>query len=402
MDYKYFFNFTFIVFFLLISLIGCSPDPENEPDSLNLEILISEIIDKVRQDYVEDTSQEKLVEGALNGLLSNLDAYSGYLNADDYKNLSNRTKGEFAGLGVEIIATKGILKVIAAIDDTPAHKAGIKEGDVITHINNQEVHKLSNQEALHRLQGSPGTEIALTITRSESEPFVVKLKRAIIEINPVRYTIKDNVAYIRLSFFSENTSTKLTEALSSLKKNNPKMQGLVLDLRNNPGGTLEQAVAVASLFLGSNLIVDIRSRNSSYNQKLHGKGGDSIKGIPMVVLINKGTASASEIVAGALRDHKRAIIMGARSFGKGSIQSLFSIPGHGGIRLTTARFYTPKGQAIQDQGIEPDITIENHQSKEDSKVPHSPARLNLSEKQDYQLQRAIDLLRGLSVFQKSS
>lgn len=391
-------KFFLISFFLAISLIGCSPDTENQQEALNIESLISELIEKIRQDYVEDVSQEKLIENALNGLLSNLDPYSGYLNENDYKNLKHRTKGEFSGLGLEIIAAKGVLRVIAAIDDTPAHKAGVKEGDIITHINNQEVHKLSDQEALTRLQGIPGTEVTLTISRLDTEPFTVKLKRSLIDINPVRFYIKDNIVYIRLSFFSENTSNKLNETFTALKKNYSKVQGLVLDLRNNPGGTLEQAISVASLFLGSNLIVDIRSRNPVYDQKLYGKGSDVLKGIPMVVLINKGTASASEIVAGALRDYKRSIVMGTRSFGKGSIQSLFSIPGHGGIRLTTARFYTPKGQAIQDHGIEPDIMVENIQGKTDRKV-NSPSN-HPFDSQDYQLQRAYDLLRGLSVFQK--
>ena len=389
-------------FFIILCCMGwlltaCNQeqDQDAEDASLNLEALISEIIDKVRQDYVEDVPQEKLVEGALNGVLANLDPYSGYLNAQDYKSLTDRAKGEFAGLGLEIIATKGVIKVIAAIDDTPAFKAGLKAGDTITHINNQEVHKLSTQVALQSLQGPPGSEVTLTIARADTEPFVIKIKRATIEINPIRFSMKGTVAYVRLSFFSENAAPKLSEVLKSLKKDYSKVQGLILDLRDNPGGTFEQAIAVASHFLDSGLIVDIKSRNPSYNQKLYSKGYDVLKGIPMVVLINRGTASASEIVAGALRDHKRAIIMGTRSFGKGSVQTLFSIPGHGGVRLTTARFFTPKGQAINDQGVEPDIMIENNQPKDDPKLPKADL-------QDTQLQRAVDLLRGLSVFQKRS
>ena len=393
------YRFLIILFFLGWALTGCNQDQDAENISLNLEALISEIVDKIRQDYVDDVPQEKLVEGALNGLLSNLDPYSGYLNAQDYKSLTDRAKGEFAGLGLEIMITKGVIKVIAAIDETPAFKAGIKAGDTITHINNQEVHKLTNQVALQSLQGPPGTEVTLTIARPDTEPFVIKIKRAIIEINPVRFSMKETVAYVRLSFFSENAASKLGDVLKGLKKNNPRIQGLILDLRDNPGGTLDQAIAVASYFLDSALVVEIKSRNPAYNQKLYSKGHDLLKGVPMVVLINRGTASASEIVAGALRDHKRAIIMGARSFGKGSVQTLFGIPGHGGVRLTTARFFTPKGQPIHEQGVEPDIMIENNPPKEDPKSQKG-AMLPRNDLPDTQLQRAIDLLRGLSVFQK--
>ncbi|RZI46054.1 S41 family peptidase [Candidatus Finniella inopinata] len=388
-------KFLIILFLLGWALTGCNQeqDQDSEAISLNLEALISEIIDKIRQDYVDDVPQEKLIEGALNGLLANLDPYSGYLNAQDYKSLTDRVKGDFAGLGLEILVTKGVIKVIAAIDETPAFKAGIKAGDTITHINNQEVHKLSNQIVLQSLQGAPGTEVTLTIVRQDAEPFVVTLKRAVIEVSPVRFVMKETVAYIRLSFFSENASYKLGEILKGLRKSPTKLQGLILDLRDNPGGALDQAVGVASQFLDSGLIVEIKSRNPAYNQKLYSKGYDLLKGVPMVVLINKGTASASEIVSGALRDHKRAIIMGTRSFGKGSVQTLFSIPGHGGVRLTTARFYTPKGHAIQERGVEPDITIENT-------VPQENSKSTKADLIDAQLQRAIDLLRGLSVFQR--
>ena len=393
-------KFLIIFCLLCLGLVGCKQEQDEEQTHLNLESLISEIIDKVRQDYVEDIQQEKLIEGALNGLLSTLDPYSGYLNPTDYKNLTDRTKGEFAGIGLEIVANKGMIKVIAAIDDTPAYKAGLQAGDIITHINNQDVHKLSSQEALHLLQGPPGTEVSLSVARANSEPFTLKIKRALIQLNPVRLTVKQGVAYVRLSSFSENVSKKLTEALDMLKTTPQKLQGVILDLRNNPGGTLDQAIAVASCFLDSGLIVEIRSRNPVYNQSFHSKGRDLMRTIPMVVLINKGSASASEIVAGALRDHKRAILMGTRSFGKGSVQTLFGIPGHGGIRLTTARFFTPKGQPIQDQGIEPDILIENAQDKMETNG-QKPTEASFKQGPDVQLQRAIDLLRGLSVLQKN-
>ncbi len=387
-------------FLVCLGLMGCERDQEQESSHLPLETLILEIVDKVRQDYVEDVNQEKLIEGALNGILTTLDPYSCYLNATDYKNLTDRTKGEFAGIGLEILATKGMIKVIAAIDDTPAQKAGLQAGDVITHINNQDVHKLSSQESLALLQGSPSTEVCLTIVRTNCEPFIVKIKRAIIQVNPIRSTLMQGIGYVRISSFSENVSKKLKETLETILHHNPKLPGLILDLRDNPGGTLDQAIAVASCFLNSGLIVEIRSRNPTYNQSLQSKGKDFIRGIPMVVLINKGSASASEIVAGALRDHKRAVIMGTRSFGKGSVQTLFSIPGYGGIRLTTARFFTPKGQPIQDQGIEPDIIIDLPQNKGESKKTPSLETTTSKEEIDIQLQRAVDLLHGLSVLQK--
>ncbi len=384
---------------VLCLLSACRQDAgQNKDENAThiIENLLPEIMEKIRQDYVEPVDEQKLAEGALNGLLTTLDPYSIYLNKKDFQLLTDTTKGEFAGVGLEIIAAKGIIKVIAAIDDTPAYKAGLKAGDMITHINGQEVHKLSPNDALQQLQGETGTEISLTVVRKDLEPFVVKLTRAIIRVNPVKFMIKQDIACIRISCFNENATEKLHEVLQKINSI-PDLNGLILDLRNNPGGTLEQAVEVASSFLDSGIIVDIKSRNPNYNQTVRTINRDLIKGVPMVVLINKGSASASEIVTGALKDHKRAIVMGTQSFGKGSVQTLFSIPGYGGFKITTASFYTPNGNAIQNKGIEPDIVVEENESsikKEESKTP-----LADEPPLDYQMQRAIDLLRGLSVFQ---
>ncbi|MBY0463297.1 MAG: S41 family peptidase [Alphaproteobacteria bacterium] len=390
------FNFLVCLVFLLSA---CSKEgSDNNQDAKEaLEALLPIVIDQIKQDYVRNVPDEKLVEGALNGMLGTLDPYSMYLNQKDFERLNEFAKGEFTGIGVQVVVTKGVIKIIASIDDTPAHKAGLKPGDAITHINGKEVHKLSFNEIAEQLHGEPGSEISLTISRADSESFVVKLVRSIIKVNPVKFHIKDDVGYIRISCFNEFASAKLQEALSELSTHK-KIQGLILDLRNNPGGTLEQGIAVASQFLDSGIIVDIKSRNPSNNQTIHTKGSDLAKGIPMVVLINKGSASSSEIVAGALKDHKRAIIMGVSSFGKGSVQTVFSIPGYGGIRLTTATFFTPKGNEIQNKGIEPDIIVEEPVNEKEDAMKKIEIPLVL-EKSDYQLQRAIDLIKGLSLFQ---
>ena len=359
--------------------------------------MLPEVIDKINQDYVTNVSDEKLVESALNGMLSALDPYSMYLNQKDFERLNEFTKGEFTGIGAQIIVTKGVIKIIASIDDTPAHNAGLKSGDSITHINGQEVHRLSFNEIADQLHGAPGSEVSLTISRLDSEPFIVKLIRAVIKVNPVKFSVKDDIAYIRISTFNESASIKLQEALKELKTYQ-KVQGLILDLRNNPGGTLEQGIAVASLFLDSGIVVDIKSRKPDNNQTIHTNGSDLAKGIPMVVLINKGSASSSEIVAGALKDHKRAILMGTPSFGKGSVQTVFSMPGYGGICLTTATFFTPKGNEIQNKGIEPDIIVEEPTKDKEEAIKKIDIPFAL-EKSDYQLQRAVDLLKGLSLFQ---
>lgn len=385
----------FSLIFFLAFLVACNQKNSDNHQSARdaLEVLLPEVLDKIKQDYVTDVSDAKLVEGALNGVLSVLDPYSMYLNQKDFERLNEVAKGEFAGIGIEIIVNNGIIKIITSIDDTPAHAAGLKAGDSITHINNKEVNKLSFNEIVELIHGAPGTELSLTIARPDHDPFSLKLIRSVIKINPVKFYVKENVAYLRVSTFNESASKKLQEALGELK-NHKKVQGLILDLRNNPGGTLEQGIAVANLFLDSGIIVNIKTRNPKGSETIYANGSDLAKGIPMVVLINKGSASASEIVAGALKDHKRAILMGVTSFGKGSVQTVFSIPGRGGIRLTTATFLTPKGNEIQNKGVEPDITVE--EPIKENKKDVAPLAL---EKTDCQLQRAMDLLKGLSLFQ---
>ncbi|MBY0282295.1 MAG: S41 family peptidase [Alphaproteobacteria bacterium] len=391
-------KFSFLIC-LLFLLSACSNEnsDSNQDAKETLETLLPIVIDQIKQDYVTNVSDKKLIEGALNGMLGTLDPYSMYLNQKDFEKLNEFAKGEFTGIGVQVIVTKGAIKVIASIDDTPAYKAGLKPGDAITRINGHEVHKLSFNEIAEQLHGEPGSEISLTVARTDSESFAVKLVRSVIKVNPVKFYIKDDVGYIRISCFNEFASAKLKDALKELSAHK-EIQGLILDLRNNPGGTLEQGIEVASQFLDSGIIVEIKSRNSSNNQTIHSKGSDLAKGIPMVVLINKGSASSSEIVAGALKDHKRAIIMGVPSFGKGSVQTVFSIPGHGGIRLTTASFFTPKGNEIQNKGIEPDILVEEAVGEKEDVMKKIEVPLIL-EKSDYQLQRAIDLIKGLSLFQ---
>ena len=386
-------KFKILLSLVLVTLFlsGCKDQTNNEDHDISnvkIEVLINEIIERIRQDYVTEPDAKKLTEGALNGLFSSLDPYSNYLNKTQYKALTGITKGNFGGIGLEIVNTNGILKVIAPIDDTPAQKAGIKPGDIITHINGLEALKLSPSDILKNIQGAPGTEVTLMVQRDNLDPFEIKIIRSLIQVNPVKFHFEGNIGYLRISHFNENTEQKVKDAIKQIKQDlHNKIYGLILDLRNNPGGTLEQAVAISNLFLDSGQIVDIRSRNPSYNQTYKAKGENLIKGVPMVILINGGSASASEVVAGALRDHKRAVVMGTKSFGKGSVQILFSIPGHGGIKLTVAHFFTPKGFAIQDKGIEPDILVE---PKADEAEKSS---------KDHQLERAFDLVRGISLLQ---
>src|SRR5690606_15943396 len=281
------------------------------------------------------------------------------LDAKKYRDMQVQTKGEFGGLGIEVTMEDGLVKVVSPIDDTPAYRAGIQAGDVITHINNEPVVGMSRAEAVERMRGPVDTSSALTLRRpGEEEPIDVSMARAVITISPVRWRAEEDIGYIRVTTFNEQTESKLREALESLEAElGDKMKGVVLDLRNNPGGLLEQAVQVADVFLDRGEIVSTRGRRPDSIQRFNSRQGDLLDGRPMVVLINGGSASASEIVAGALQDHDRAIIMGTPSFGKGSVQTIMPLPGHGAIRLTTARYFTPAGTSIQAKGITPDIEV---------------------------------------------
>ncbi|MBI1954265.1 MAG: S41 family peptidase [Proteobacteria bacterium] len=378
-------------------IVSCRPKQSVETDvGAPYESLINIVFEKIKQDYVEEPNTKKVVEGALNGMLLSLDEYSHYLNEQEFQLFTEATKGEFGGLGLEIVYEKGLLKVISPMDDTPAAKAGFQPGDFISEINGRPISDLTPFEAIQQIHGSPGTDVELKIIRGAQEPFLIKVKRDIIHINPIKFQAFDHLGYVRIAYFNDQTETKLHQALEQLlQKTNHNLQGLVLDLRNNPGGTLEQAIGVASTFLESGVIVSIKGRDQSQDQvyRAH-KNQESLRGVPLVVIINKGSASAAEIVASALKDHKRAVVVGSKSFGKGSVQALFRIPGHGGIKITVARFFTPSGKAIQSQGVEPDISFE------ESKVEMLEQKVLLGSEQDTILKRAMDLLKGISVLSK--
>jgi carboxyl-terminal processing protease len=382
--------------------------------------LFGDVFERVRAEYVEEITDQQLIEAAIEGMLTSLDPHSGYLNPKKYRDMQVQTKGEFGGLGIEVTMEDGLVKVVSPIDDTPAYRAGIQAGDVITHINSEPVLGMSLSEAVERMRGPVDTSIALTLRRpGEEEAIDVNMARAVITISPVRWHSEGDVGYIRVTTFNEQTEASLGEAVEALRAEiGEGMKGLVLDLRNNPGGLLEQAVGVADAFLDRGEIVSTRGRRSDSIQRFNARKGDLADGAPMVVLINGGSASASEIVAGALQDHGRAIVMGTPSFGKGSVQTIMPLPGHGAIRLTTARYYTPSGTSIQAKGIVPNIEVrqsrvevidqgaarreadlrgrlENEQIEGEGDEVGSD---NPEDAGDYQLARAIDLLRGVAMF----
>jgi carboxyl-terminal processing protease len=327
-------------------------------ETYKLMELFAEVFEKVRADYVEPVNDEELIEAALNGMLSSLDPHSSYLNPKGSRDMDINTKGEFGGLGIEVTMENGWVKVVSPIDDTPAYRAGLQPGDFVTHLDGEPVTGLSLSEAVDRMRGPVNSDIRLTVRRNGTEPFDVKLTRAVIRIQTVRSSAQGNIGYVRITQFSQSTHTDLVKNMAQLKKDIGKdLAGYVIDLRNNPGGLLDQAIAVSDDFLEKGEIVSTRSRKAEDTQRFNARGGDIADGLPLVVLINDGSASASEIVAGALQDHRRAILLGTRSFGKGSVQTLIPLPGHGSMRLTTARYYTPSGRSIQAVGIEPDIKV---------------------------------------------
>ncbi|MGI9484900.1 MAG: S41 family peptidase [Geminicoccaceae bacterium] len=387
--------------------------------------LFGDVFERVRSEYVEEVTDEKLIETAINGMLTALDPHSGYLDAKRYRDMQVQTKGEFGGLGIEVTMENGLVKVVSPIDDTPAYRAGIQAGDVITHIDSEPVLGLSLSEAVEKMRGPVDTLIALTLRRDGSdEPLDVSMARAVITISPVRYRVENDIGYLRVTAFNEQTELKLKEGIDDVRAElGPSLKGFVIDLRNNPGGLLEQAIAVSDAFLDRGEIVSTRGRRTDSIQRFNARRGDLAEGLPLVVLINGGSASASEIVAGALQDHHRAIVMGTQSFGKGSVQTIMPLPGHGAIRLTTARYYTPAGTSIQAKGIVPDIEVrqsrieiiedgagrreadlrgrlENEQAEDgasngEANVTEGPIE---AEGEDYQLVRALDLLRGIAMF----
>ncbi|MEE1544058.1 MAG: S41 family peptidase, partial [Alphaproteobacteria bacterium] len=322
--------------------------------------LFGDVFERVRSEFVEEVTDEELIRAAVEGMLQTLDPHSSYMPPRDFKDMQVQTRGEFGGLGIEVTMENGLVKVVSPIDDTPASRAGILSGDMISHIDGEQVLGLTLSEAVERMRGPIDSEITITVLReSEPAPFDVHLVRNVVKIRSVRWRREDDVGYVRITSFTEQTQDGLREGIAKLRHEiGDRMKGLVLDLRNNPGGLLDQAISVSDSFLDQGEIVSTRGRRSDSAQRYNAELGDLTDGLPMVVLINSGSASASEIVAGALQDHRRAVVLGTRSFGKGSVQTIIPLPGNGAMRLTTARYYTPSGRSIQATGIEPDITVE--------------------------------------------
>lgn len=384
--------------------------------------LFGDVFERVRAQYVDEIDDKTLIENAINGMLVSLDPHSGYLNEDSFEDMQVRTRGEFGGLGIEVTMENGLVKVVSPIDDTPAFRAGIQASDYIIQIDEEAVMGMTLNDAVEKMRGKVGTDIKLVIRREgEADPIDVTLKRDVIRIKSVRHEVKENsVGYIRITTFNQNTDAGVREAVDSIKKQlGNKLIGYVLDVRNNPGGLLDQAIAVSDDFLDKGEIVSTRGRNERDTKRDNASSGDIAEGLPIVVLINGGSASASEIVAGALQDHKRAIVLGTQSFGKGSVQTVIPLPGHGAMRLTTARYYTPSGRSIQAKGIEPDIIVEQAKietmatrrfseadlrgaldSKKEPKATQDGATGVTPEEEqvDYQLLRGVDLIRGLSLY----
>ena len=379
----------------MVLVAGCKNNQPAETDDIGLsqDPLVREIVAKVQSEYVEVPDIQKMKEGALSGMLLALDPYSIYMNQDSYDLFRESTNGEYGGIGVEVLFNEGGLRVISPIDDTPAAKAGLMPGDYITHVDDIQVTSLTYAKVIKMLHGEAGKTVKLKLQRGDQDPIELTLERAIIPINPVKFKREGDVGYIRLSYFNEKTTEKLKEAIQQL--NQPAITGLILDLRNNPGGTLDQAVSVTSQFLNEGTVVEVRGRDekSGISYKVNGK--DLTNGMPIVVLINGGSASASEIVAGALKDYKRAIILGRTSLGKGSVQGLFPLNGRGAIKLTVSRFYTPNGNQIQGKGIIPDIIVDA--SPTYSASPTFGTSKKLLAEDDSQLNRALDMLKGMAI-----
>ncbi len=383
----------------------------------------SQVLHRIKSDYVEPVEDRKLLENAIRGMLAGLDPHSAYLDRDEFKALQDGTSGEFGGLGIEISTENNFLKVISPIDDTPAKRAGIRSGDLIIKIDNKPTKGLNLHDAVKLMRGRPGSDVTLTIVRdSEELPFDVTITRAIIEIKSVKSRmLEDGFGYIRISQFQNRTAERLLRHISHLrKKAGGSLKGLILDLRDNPGGVLSAAVAVSDAFLEDGVIVYTEGRVADSNMRFNATPTDILKGGPMVVLVNGGSASASEIVAGALQDHRRAVIMGSKTFGKGSVQTIQPINNGSALKLTTARYYTPSGRSIQAEGIEPDVLLkqfaliqdnlknrpifeadlEGHLEHEGETTNDSKQQKPISSIDDYPLYEALNLLKGLYILQK--
>ena len=350
------------IIFLIILFLNLNLGHSYSNNKLYEKIdLFGEVMEKIKQDYVNEVDQSEMIDAAINGVLQSLDPYSAYMSPELFKEMQTDTRGEFGGLGIEIGMESGVVKVISPIDDTPAAKAGIKAGDYIIKINNNQVQGKSLMEAVKLMRGPVGTSIELTIIRKNvKKPLEFKITRKIIEIKSVNSKVlgkNKNLGYIRLKSFNENSDKQLLDIIKEFEKNS-KIESYILDLRNNPGGLLTQAINITDFFLDDGEIVSTKGRKASETRKFFAKKGDEIKGKPIIVLINQGSASASEIFAGALKDHKRAIILGENSYGKGSVQSIVNLNNGGGIRLTISKYYLPSGNSISEIGVAPDILVE--------------------------------------------
>lgn len=395
--------------------------------------MFTEVFGRIKRDYVESVSDKKLLEDAIKGMLSGLDPHSAYLDMEQYNDLKEGTTGQFGGLGIEVTMEDGFVKVVSPIDDTPAQRAGIKAGDLVVRLDEKPVKGMTLGEAVKIMRGKPGTEILLTIIREgEEAPLKIEITRAIIKVKSVKQKILEkDYGYLRISSFQSDTGAGVKEAVSKLKKENEgNLKGLVLDLRNNPGGVLNAAVEVSDAFLEKGLIVYTEGRIKNSEMRFNASPGDIVDGMPVIVLINAGSASASEIVAGALQDHKRAVIMGEKSFGKGSVQTILPTSGNAAVKLTTARYFTPSGRSIQAEGIEPDVQLarvkleslkasefepikeadlSHHLENGNGKQKDEKANKGKDKKdgaevldiKDYALHEALNLLKGLNILSKN-
>jgi carboxyl-terminal processing protease len=348
-------------------------------DTYRLLTLFGDVFERVRAEYVDPVTDKDLIENSINGMLTGLDPHSSYMNAKAFRDMQVQTKGEFGGLGIEVTQDNGFIKVISPIDDTPASKAGIKAGDIITALDGKTVQGLSLQDAVDRMRGAPNSKITLTIKREGvDKPVEVSMLREVIHIQVIKQRMEpDNIGYVRLTQFTEQADAGLKQAVKALRQQaGGKLKALILDLRNNPGGLLDQAVAISGDFVNQGEIVSTRARHTEDAQRWDAKGNDVLDGLPLVVLINGGSASSSEIVAGALQDHHRAVLLGTRSFGKGSVQTVIPLPGNGAMRLTTARYYTPSGRSIQGEGIAPDVSVAETREDTPRFGPEREADLN--------------------------
>ena len=397
-----------------------------DADTYELLNLFGDVLERAKSSYVEEVSDKQLIEAAINGMLTSLDPHSSYMDGRDFKYMSEQTKGKFGGLGIEVTMESGVVKIISPMDDTPAYKAGLKSGDYIVSIDDQSVVGMTLNEAVEKMRGKIGSKIKLTIRRFNEKPFDVTIKREEIKIRSVKSNIKSgDVLYIRITSFTEDVDSNITKAVKDAqKKLKDNLKGVILDVRNNPGGLLDQAVAVSDLFLEQGEIVSTRSRNEEDTIKYTAKKGDILNGLPIVVLVNDGSASASEIVAGALQDHHRAVILGEKTFGKGSVQTVIPLDKHGAMRLTTARYYTPSGRSIQVKGIVPDIIVHpakveeiennfelsegeyNNALKNDSEDKSDAKKLEAAKAEkeelakDYQLSQALSLVKALGIYKQ--